>query len=77
MMSGASYILMIPSDEEVARTRPKVFGPNFTSVTLVRESTRFVLRIHLFVDVLVGPGLSLTVSSHTEAVLSKLALAMI
>lgn len=68
---------MIPSDDEVANTNPSVLGPNFTSVTLVRESTRLVFLTHFLMDELAGPGLSLTVSSQTEAVLSKLALARI
>lgn len=43
MISGASYIRINPSALQVANKRPRVFGANFTSVTEVRESTRFVL----------------------------------
>ena len=32
-----SYILIVPSDEQVARISPRCLGPNFTSVTLVLQ----------------------------------------
>lgn len=71
MMSGASYIRIMPSAEQVAKTKPWDFGPNLQSVTLVRESTRFVRRTHRFTGVIVGVGFSLTVSSQTETVRSN------
>lgn len=45
-MSGASYILKIPSEEQVVKNKPIVLGVNLTSVTEVRESTKFALRTH-------------------------------
>lgn len=35
---------MTPSDEQVTRSNPKDFGPNLTSVTDVRESTKLERR---------------------------------
>lgn len=60
MTSGASYILIIPSAEQVANIRPCVFGPNFTSVTDVLESTKFVLLTQYLVPLSPGPGFSPT-----------------
>lgn len=46
MISGASYMRKIPSAEQVVRNNPIFFGVNLTSVTDVRESTRFARRTH-------------------------------
>ena len=43
MMSGASYILKVPSEEQVANRRPKCLGANLTSVILDLESTKSAL----------------------------------
>ena len=63
---------MIPSDEHVASTSPCEFGPNLTSVTDVRESTKFVLRTHFFTGADGDGDFSPITSSHTDAVRSKL-----
>lgn len=70
-MSGASYIRMIPSAEAVANSRPKHFGANSTSVTLVRESTSVVRRTQRLTGVIVAATFSPTTSSQTDAVRSK------
>lgn len=62
---------MIPSAEQVANTKPCDLGANFTSVTLVLESTRFVRRTQRLTGDMVGELFSPTVSSHTETVRSK------
>jgi hypothetical protein len=55
----------MPSEELVANTKPRFLGPNLTSVTEVRESTKFVLRIHFFPGVDEGDGFCSAVSSQT------------
>lgn len=70
-MSGASYILIMPSEDDVASTKPRFFGENLTSVTDVLESTKFVLLIQRFAGVELGVGFCSALSSHTEAVRSK------
>lgn len=70
MTSGASYILTIPSAEQVANIRPICLGANFTSVTDVLLSTSVVL----FTQWLCPRSLSFdspTISSQTAAVRSK------
>lgn len=71
IISGASYIRIMPSAEHVANTNPCDFGPNLQSVTLVLESTKLVRRIQRFTGVIVGVGFSPIVSSQTETVRSK------
>lgn len=61
---------MIPSEEQVAKTKPCELGPNFTSVTEVLESTKLVLRTHLLTGA--EGDFSPINSSQTDAVRSKL-----
>lgn len=70
-MSGASYIRIIPSAEAVASRRPKYFGANSTSVTLVRESTKMLRFTQRRAGVIVAATFSPKTSSHTDAVRSK------
>jgi hypothetical protein len=60
----------------VASTSPRFLGENFTSVTDVRESTKFVRLIHRLAGVELGVGFCSAVSSHTLAVRSNDADAM-
>ena len=62
---------IIPSAEQVAKTSPCDFGPNLQSVTLVRESTRFVRRTQCLTGVIVGVVFPPMVSSQTETVRSN------
>lgn len=66
MISGASYIRINPSALQVANKRPKVFGANFTSVTEVRESTKFVLLIQCLLPRASGPEPSPTVKKDKK-----------
>lgn len=67
---------MMPSAEAVAKSRPRYFGANSTSVTLVRESTSVVRRTQRRVGALLVDTFSPMTSSHTEAVRSKEHVAM-
>lgn len=62
---------MMPSADAVARSSPRYFGANSTSVTLVRESTRVVRRTQRRVGALLVVTFSPMTSSQTEAVRSK------
>lgn len=50
----------MPSDAHVVRNNPIVFGANLTSVTEVRESTKFARRTHC------RPPLSFKIFVSTE-----------
>lgn len=60
-----------PSSEQVANISPWFFGANFTSVTLVLESTKLLRRAQRFTGAMVGVVFSETVSSQIDTVRSN------